>query len=89
MLFHQPFMNALADAEPGCDMLLGKPMPIQAARRFYQELGEAHRFDPSLQLQWLIDSLPRLEQYLACTGARPAHAHQCGNRCGAAPWRPW
>ena len=65
MLFHQPFMNALVEAEPGCDMLLGKPMPIQAARQFYQELGEAHRFDPSQQLQWLIDSLPRLEQYLA------------------------
>ncbi|MCK0154079.1 DSD1 family PLP-dependent enzyme [Alcanivorax sp. S6407] len=65
MVFHQPFMNALADAIPGCDMLLGKPMPIQAARQFYQELGASHEFDPVWQLQWLVDSLPRLEQYLS------------------------
>ena len=62
MVFHQPFMNALADAEPGVDMLLGKPMPVQAARQFYSETGSA--FDAERQLQWLIDSRPRLEQYL-------------------------
>lgn len=65
MVFHQPFMTALADAEPGCDMLLGKPMPIQAARQFYRELDSDNAFDPDQQLQWLIDSLPRLRQYLA------------------------
>lgn len=65
MVFHQPFMNALVDAEPGADLLLGKPMPIQAARRFYTELGTAHAFDADKQLQWLIDSPARLEQYLA------------------------
>ncbi len=64
MVFHQPFMNALADAQPDCDMLMGKPMPVQAARRFYQELGDDSGFDPDQQLQWLIDGLPRLQQYL-------------------------
>ena len=64
MVFHQPFMNALVDAEPGADLLLGKPMPIQAARRFYTELGDTHPFKPDQQLQWLIDSPARLEQYL-------------------------
>ena len=62
MVFHQPFMNALADAEPGVDMLLGKPMPVQAARQFYNELSGD--FDADRQLQWLIDSRPRLDQYL-------------------------
>ena len=62
MVFHQPFMNALADAEPGVDMLLGKPMPVQAARQFYNELSGD--FDADRQLQWLIDSRQRLEQYL-------------------------
>lgn len=65
MVFHQPFMNALADAEPQSDMLLGKPMPIQAAAQFYQELGHGHPFDPDTRLQWLIDSSDRLDQYLA------------------------
>ncbi|PWG74412.1 alanine racemase, partial [Enterococcus hirae] len=51
-----------ADAEPGVDMLLGKPLPVQAARQFYSETGSA--FDAERQLQWLIDSRPRLEQYL-------------------------
>ena len=65
MVFHQPFMNALAEAQPDCDMLLGKPMPVQAARQFYRELENASGFDADQQLQWLIDGLPRLEQYLA------------------------
>ena len=34
MVFHQPFINAMAEAEPGCDLLLGQPMPGQAAARF-------------------------------------------------------
>lgn len=68
MVFHQPFMNALANAEPNADMLLGKPMPVQAAKQFYRELaehkGSQNSFDPDTQLQWLIDTHERLEQYL-------------------------
>lgn len=65
MVFHQPFINALAAAEPGVDLLLGKPMPIRAASSFYRQLASDSAFDPDRQLQWLIDSLPRLQQYLA------------------------
>jgi len=65
MVFHQPFINAMAEAEPGCDLLLGKPMPVQAAARFYEELPEDAGFDPDRQLQWLIDSAARLDEYLA------------------------
>lgn len=65
MTFHQPFMNALAAAEPNADLLLGKPMPVAAAAQFYRELERSNGFDPATQVQWLIDTLPRLEQYLA------------------------
>ena len=64
MVFHQPFMNALAEAQPSCDMLLGKPMPIAAAYRFYEELADNSAFNPDTQLQWLVDDVSRLEQYL-------------------------
>ncbi|MEP5051270.1 MAG: alanine racemase [Alloalcanivorax venustensis] len=64
MVFHQPFINAMAEAEPGCDLLLGKPMPVRAAARFYEELPADAGFDPDRQLQWLIDSDARLQEYL-------------------------
>jgi D-serine deaminase-like pyridoxal phosphate-dependent protein len=63
MSFHQPFMNQVATAFPGCDMLLGKPMPVRSAEQFYAELrGD---FDPDRQLQWLIDTPERLAEYRA------------------------
>ncbi|MEB3736270.1 alanine racemase [Halopseudomonas pachastrellae] len=47
---------------PDADILLGKPMPVALVERFYQSLtGD---FEPQRQLQWLIDSPERLEQYL-------------------------
>ena len=64
MVFHQPFLNAVADAFPEADALLGKPMPVSAAETFYQKLGRA-RFDAANQVQWLIDSPERLLQYHA------------------------
>ena len=70
MVFHQPFITALATAEPGCDLLLGKPMPVNAAERFYEELPVQAAFDPDQQLQWLIDSEPRLREYLALAEKR-------------------
>ena len=64
MVFHQPFLNAVAEAFPESDALLGKPMPAAAARTFYDALGPG-RFDPATQVQWLIDSPERLLQYQA------------------------
>lgn len=63
MTFQQPFMNSLVEAIPNADLLLGKPMPVAAAERFYDFL--AGNFNPSQQLQWLIDTPERLERYLA------------------------
>jgi D-serine deaminase-like pyridoxal phosphate-dependent protein len=64
MVFHQPFLNAVANSIPRSDVLLGKPLPVAAARTFYALLGD-RGFAPSRQVQWLIDSRQRLEEYHA------------------------
>lgn len=63
MSFHQPFLNHDALQFPTADILLGKPLPVRCAALFY----ELHKgpFDPSRQLQWLLDTPERLEQYRA------------------------
>lgn len=63
MVFHQPHLNVLARALPQSDLLLGKPMPVAAAATFYRTLGQT-TFDPARQLQWLVDSPLRLQEYL-------------------------
>jgi D-serine deaminase-like pyridoxal phosphate-dependent protein len=62
MVFHQPFLNLVAEELPRTDVLLGKPMPVAAAATFYDRHVEL-AFDPGRQLQWLIDSAARLRQY--------------------------
>ncbi|GAA5444559.1 hypothetical protein Misp06_02746 [Microbulbifer sp. NBRC 101763] len=62
MVFHLPFLRQLAQAQPSADILLGKPLPIAAAKDFYAK-PTGNSFDPSKQLQWLIDSPRRLQQY--------------------------
>jgi D-serine deaminase-like pyridoxal phosphate-dependent protein len=62
MVFHQPFLNLIADALPDTDVLMGKPMPEAAAARFYDQ-HDGGAFDTSRQLQWLVDSGERLRQY--------------------------
>ena len=37
MVFHQPFLNLIANELPNTDVLLGKPMPVAAAARFYEQ----------------------------------------------------
>ena len=62
MSFHQPFLNTDAEMFPDFDILMGKPLPVHAAALFYKKLKGP--FDPSRQLQWLIDTPARLQQYL-------------------------
>ncbi|MGI9324781.1 MAG: alanine racemase [Pseudomonadales bacterium] len=64
MVFHQPFINTIAEKIPDADILIGKPMPVAAARTFYGKLKRG-RFNPATQLQWLVDSQERLLQYQA------------------------
>lgn len=62
MTFNQPMLNALSAAMPDADQLLGKPLPVTAARTYFEQLE-----DPSAaqKIQWLIDTPPRLDQYIA------------------------
>ena len=62
MAFHEPVLNAMGRSTT--DILFGKPMPIAAAAQFYDRPARQH-FDPSEQLQWLIDTPQRLDQYAA------------------------
>jgi D-serine deaminase-like pyridoxal phosphate-dependent protein len=63
MIFHQPFINAIAEEMPDADILLGKPMTAGSARIFYEKLSRRSAFNPATQLQWLIDTKERLDQY--------------------------
>ncbi len=65
MVFHQPFINRLAERLPRLEMLLGKPMPAAAAQTCLKRLKKTSSFDVSKQIQWLIDNTNRLNQYLA------------------------
>ncbi|MGH8518169.1 MAG: DSD1 family PLP-dependent enzyme, partial [Panacagrimonas sp.] len=61
MSFHQPFLNQDAVRFPDADILLGKPLPVRSAERFYRELKGP--FDAARQLQWLVDTPERIAQY--------------------------
>jgi len=63
MVFHRPFLNLVVREFSNVEVLLGKPFPVQAARVFYNELGSPAEFNPSDNLQWLIDTRQRLLQY--------------------------
>jgi len=64
MVFHIPFLNIIAEHFPDSDVLFGKPMPVGAAKTYYNNVGVDSQFNASKQLQWLIDSHDRLLQYL-------------------------
>lgn len=64
MVVHLPHLREIIGAFQQADILLGKPMPIHAAQRFYQSLFSQKGLNPQVNIQWLIDSQARLEQYL-------------------------
>lgn len=66
MLFHQPFINQVAEAFPDSDVLLGKPLPVESARNFYRALKPGE-FNPARQLHWLLDTPQRTREYAALT----------------------
>lgn len=66
MVFHQPFLTDLASRlDKQADILLGKPMPIKTAQYFYENLPENKlNFNPFQQIQWLVDTETRIQQYI-------------------------
>lgn len=66
MVFHQPFLTDLSTrCDEQVDILLGKPMPIKTATYYYNHLPPNDLdFNPYQQIQWLVDTTERIEQYL-------------------------
>jgi D-serine deaminase-like pyridoxal phosphate-dependent protein len=66
MVFHQPFLTDLVTRlDDKKDVLLGKPIPIKTAEYFYNNLLQQNNsFNPYLQIQWLVDTEKRIEEYI-------------------------
>ena len=62
MTFNQPMLTALSKAMPDADQLLGKPLPVAAARSYFQSLAPEDAA-AAANIQWLIDTPERLSQY--------------------------
>jgi D-serine deaminase-like pyridoxal phosphate-dependent protein len=69
MVFHQPHMNYLAQHLPDTSWLLGKPMPVGAAKRFFTD-HKPNAFDPIQRIEWLIDTAQRMAEYRELAGAQ-------------------
>lgn len=63
MSFHLPFLQQSVRNRPDSHILLGKPLPVQAAARFYRQGTGSSTFAPQNQLVWLIDTDARLDEY--------------------------
>lgn len=64
MCFHGPFIKQISKAYPEGDILLGKPLPAAACETLVVWFKTQKTSNIS-QVQWLIDSPLRLEQYRA------------------------
>ncbi|CAI8390491.1 MAG: alanine racemase [Hyphomonadaceae bacterium] len=62
MTFNQPMLSQLSLAMPEASQLLGKPLPVNAARTFFSTLPETASAAGD-KIEWLIDTNHRLEQY--------------------------
>lgn len=62
MTFNQPMLTQLSVEMPNAKQLLGKPLPVRAAETYFETLPDSD-FSPSDNIQWLIDTPARLEQY--------------------------
>ncbi|MCP0911722.1 MULTISPECIES: alanine racemase [Acinetobacter] len=64
MVFHLPHLLEMMRAFEQADILLGKPMPIHAVQGFYQNVPEQNKANDQSNIQWLVDDIKRLKQYL-------------------------
>lgn len=62
MTFNQPMLNTVSKSMPEVDQLLGKPLPVAGAKTYFKNLKTQHA-NSADQIQWLIDTSKRLEQY--------------------------
>ena len=64
MTFNQPMLSKLSVDMPEASQLLGKPLPVRAARHYFETLP-ADASAAADNIQWLIDTPLRLQQYAA------------------------
>jgi D-serine deaminase-like pyridoxal phosphate-dependent protein len=69
MSFNAPQLLALARARPNVQVLLGKPMPVSTAAWVLDQMAGTP-FDPTRQIEWLIDTPARAAQYRDLARAR-------------------
>ncbi|KZZ40665.1 hypothetical protein A3758_08040 [Oleiphilus sp. HI0118] len=75
MCFHAPFIQQIASRYALSDILLGKPLPAAAFEQllvWFMQQPKSKSAPKLSQVQWLIDSHARLEQYQAI--AKKHHA---------------
>lgn len=72
MTFNLPMLQSLSERMPDAGQLLGKPLPVEAARAYFASLPRGLA-DTADRIQWLIDTPQRLAQYeaLAASVGRP------------------
>jgi D-serine deaminase-like pyridoxal phosphate-dependent protein len=72
MTFNQPMLSKLTRTMPDADQLIGKPLPVVAARNYFNGLT-AEDASSARQVQWLVDTPERLRQYqeLATSTGQP------------------
>lgn len=68
MTFNQPMLSKLSTDMPEASQLLGKPLPVRAARQYFETLP-AGAYDAADNIQWLIDTPERLQQYSSLAAA--------------------
>jgi D-serine deaminase-like pyridoxal phosphate-dependent protein len=90
MVFHRPWLTLYAQHMPDIDLLLGKPMPVAAARHYYAEVQASPKHPGP---HWLVDTPQRLQQYLALAQSLGRRLRLCieidvGLHRGGAPTPP-
>ncbi|HPF24788.1 MAG TPA: alanine racemase [Hyphomonas sp.] len=64
MTFNQPMLSRLSVDMPEASQLLGKPLPVRAAKHYFETLP-ADATGAADNIKWLIDTPERLQQYTA------------------------
>ena len=64
MTFNQPMLSQLSVDMPHASQLVGKPLPVRAARHYFETLP-ADASAAADNIEWLIDTPERLQQYAA------------------------
>ena len=67
MTFNLPMLRSISEAMPEVDQLIGKPLPVRAAQRYFDDLKTT---DAAGKVQWLVDTIARVDEYEALARAR-------------------